>query len=161
MMIPSLVSGLEIANWECPDHPPPAYAMLQGPKGFIAYLTNKQSVLGKFYSSTIEFATNSLGLRLGDPVGMAGGHGERGVDVHLGDDPSIARQHAVIRFNEIKACFEIESLYPIFVQGEKIMPGHPPIPLPTRAIIQVPTPLPFPLLSPHSSSHLLSSWLPF
>jgi hypothetical protein len=32
MMAPSVSSGLEVSSWECPDHPPPAYAMLQGPK---------------------------------------------------------------------------------------------------------------------------------
>lgn len=32
MIAPHIYSGLEVAGWDCPDHPPPAYAMLQGPK---------------------------------------------------------------------------------------------------------------------------------
>jgi hypothetical protein len=155
MLAPSVLSGLEIANWECPDHPPPAYAMLQGPKGFVAYLTKKRSVLGKFHSSTIELAQN---LGIGDPIGMSGGHGDKQqqhVDVHLGDETSIARQHAVIKFNDTKSCFEIEALCPIFVQGERVLPGQTPIPLPTRAIIQVPPPPPsLPVTPPWSACRL-------
>lgn len=47
------------------------------------------------------------------------------------------RQHAIIRFNDVKSCFEIEALHPIYVQGEKLLPGYPPIPLTSRGIIQV------------------------
>lgn len=32
MIAPHYYAGLEVAGWDCPDHPPPAYAMLQGPK---------------------------------------------------------------------------------------------------------------------------------
>lgn len=32
MMQTTVLSGVETGSWECPDYPPPAYAMLQGPK---------------------------------------------------------------------------------------------------------------------------------
>ncbi len=51
-------------------------------------MTNKKSILGRFYTSTVELAKN---LGFGDPVGLGGYHSERHIDVHLGDDPSIAR----------------------------------------------------------------------
>lgn len=57
-------------------------------KGFVACILNKTSILGKFYSSTVELAKN---LGVGDPIGLGSFHGEGHVDIHLGDDPSIAR----------------------------------------------------------------------
>lgn len=43
MMATSMNSGLEVGSWECPDYPPPSYAMLQGPK--VCILTLKKLII--------------------------------------------------------------------------------------------------------------------
>lgn len=100
----------------------------------MAFVVHKKTILGKFFTSTIELARN---IGVGDPIGLGGYHTDSSVDIHLGDDTSIARQHAIIKFNEIKSCFEIETFYPIYVHGEKVIPEQGPVSLSNRTVIQV------------------------
>ncbi|CAE7508518.1 fhl1, partial [Symbiodinium microadriaticum] len=85
-------------------------------------------------ATTVALA-NSLGLD--DPVGLPGCPGE--VDIHLGDDPSVARSHARIAYNSSKRCFEIRCLHPsgIFVGGVKFLPESEAIPLTNWTVIQI------------------------
>ena len=155
-----------LALWEsdiCPvglSQGPRAYAKLQGPGGFgeymlgfvtilvfiadlVAYVTTRsECILGRFFTETIKLA-QSLGIV--DPIGIGlnGLHDDEAfdrVDIHLGDDSSIARQHASIRYNEKESLFEICALHKsatVYLQGQRIYCHDGYVPIPRGGAIQL------------------------
>ena len=127
--------SIAVGAWDVPDCSPPAYAMLYGPPDFKAYVIRHYTVLGRLGRSTCDMA---LEMGLGDPIGLAGKPGE--VDVHIADDDSVARQHAVISFNSQKKGFEISVLGDcnvVFVHGVVYAAKDGPVAILSRATIQV------------------------
>lgn len=64
----------------------------------------------------------------------------QGVDCHLGNDKSIARQHALIVWNSVRSCFMLECLSllsPITVNGQSVSFSSSPVALRSRNLIQI------------------------
>ena len=119
----------------------------------MAYVNTRRScILGKYFVDTI-LLSQKCGIN--DPIGVGHGMGgsyrldeSRGlsrnkvthVDIHLGNDGSIAREHADIRFNETSSHFEICALRSdadVFVQGVRIMDVEQYVVIPHGGVIQL------------------------
>jgi len=163
---------IPLANWEselCPStHVPPAYAKLHGPNGFVAYVhTRRSCILGRFFKDTVKLSQR---LGIDDPAGVGHGLGGtrrydtdhdktklRHVDIHIGDDPSVARYHADIRYNEETQYFEICALddeATFYIQGKRITPASGYVLIYPRNVIQLGFRV-FRFLYPTSSPHVL------
>jgi hypothetical protein len=126
------VSG-ESGAFYGPDPGPVAYAMCYGLDGFAAPLTRLPTKLGKLRPSAIDLA-DSLGLV--DPKGM----GSRGdVDIHLGNDLSIAHNHAVIEYNSSSNSYEIVPMVTagVYVDGQLSSEPGVAVPLRSGSVIQI------------------------
>jgi hypothetical protein len=86
MLMAGYAAKHDVGDWESPDSKPPAYAKLCGPEGFTSYITKPVCMLGRLLPTTISLA-NCIGFE--DPLGLPGTPGQ--VDIHLGDDTSVAR----------------------------------------------------------------------
>mmetsp|Transcript_206 Transcript_206/g.375 ORF Transcript_206/g.375 Transcript_206/m.375 type:complete len:2241 (-) Transcript_206:47-6769(-) len=134
MVAPSVPAYKDTTLWDSPHMSTPSFAQLRGPRGYVSYITSKRSVLGKLMESTLSI-TDSIGVP--DTSGLCGVPGV--VDIHIGNDPSVAREHAVIEYNTSKGSFEIKCLHNagIFVGGKKILPSDAPERLSSKSIVQI------------------------
>ena len=137
----------------------------------VAYIHTRSScVLGKYYKDTINLSKK---FGINDPIGI--GHGLGGslrfdhqvssrcqerpghVDIHLGDDTSIARQHADIRFNKQTNFFELCALHEtatVFVQGMRVTRVSGYVTINPQCVIQLGSRISrslYPTSSPHVS----------
>jgi hypothetical protein len=126
------VSG-ESGAFYGPDPGPVAYAMCYGLDGFAAPLTRLPTKLGKLRPSALDLA-DSLGIA--DPKGL----GSRGdVDIHLGNDLSIAHNHAVIEYDSWSNSYAIVPMVTagVYVDGQLRSEVGVASPLISGSVIQI------------------------
>lgn len=133
MAIPQRSVSGESGAFYGPDPGPVAYAMCYGLEGFAAPVTRLPTKLGKLRPSAIDLA-GALGIV--DPKGL----GSRGdVDIHLGNDASIAHNHAVIEYNFLSSSYEITPLVRagVYIDGQLQSEVGVAIPLRSGSVIQI------------------------